>query len=59
MNNLKKSLLNNIVIIFFAILIMAVIIYKDVTGKQLSNLYIVLPALFILGECIWQAIKKN
>jgi c-di-AMP phosphodiesterase-like protein len=59
MNNLKKSLLNNIVIIFFAILIMAVIIYKDVTGKQLSNLYIVLLALFILGECIRQAIKKN
>jgi hypothetical protein len=59
MSNLKKSLLTNIIIIFFALLIIAVIIYKDVTGKQLSNLYIVLPALFILGECIRQAIKKN
>ena len=52
----KQILSRNAVAIFFSLVIIAVIIYQDLTKVELSNLYIVLPALFILGEVIRQLI---
>ncbi len=48
----KISLSRNAVIIFFAIVIITVILIEDIAKTSLSKLYIMLPALFILGECI-------
>jgi hypothetical protein len=56
---IKQILSRNAVAIFFSLVIIAVIIYQDVTNAELSNLYIVLPALFILGEVIRQLINRR
>lgn len=48
----KISLSRNAVIIFLAIVIITVILIEDIAKTSLSKLYIMLPALFILGECI-------
>ncbi|MFH1327046.1 MAG: hypothetical protein ABIH59_02885 [archaeon] len=55
----KQILSRNAVAIFFSLVIVFVIIYQDLTGSKLSDLYIVLPALFILGEVIRQLINRK
>lgn len=52
----KEILSRNAVAIFFSLVIIFIIVYQDLTGLKLSNLYIVVPALFILGEVIRQLI---
>jgi len=56
---IRKILSRNAVIMFFAIVIIAAVIFEDVTKTPISKLYIILPALYILGECIRQIIHKK
>jgi len=55
----KQIISRNAVAIFFSLIIIFVVIYQDLTGLKLSKLYIVLPALFILGEIIRQLISRK
>jgi len=55
----KEIISRNAVAIFFSLVIIFVVIYQDLTGLKLSNLYIIIPALFILGEVIRQLIVKK
>jgi len=55
----KKLLSRNAVIMFFAIVIIATIIFEDITKTPVLRIYIMLPALFIIGECIRQIIHKK
>jgi len=55
----QKILSRNVVIIFFAMVIIVAIIFEDITKTPVSKIYIMLPALFILGECIRQIIHKK
>jgi len=56
---IKNMLSRNAVAIFFSLVILIAVIYQDVTNTKISNLYIVLPALFILGESIRQIITRK
>ena len=56
---IKNVLSRNAVAIFFSLVILIAVIYQDVTNTKISNLYIVLPALFILGESTRQIITKK
>ena len=55
----KKSPFHNVAIIVFASVIIAVILFENITKTSLSQLFILLPALFILGESIRQVILKH
>jgi len=59
---MKKTLYQNAGIMFSAIVIIATIIISDVTQMSLDQnplkLVVMLMALFTIGECIRQAIKK-
>ncbi len=55
----KEIISRNAVAIFFSLVIIFVVIYQDLTGLKVSNLYIIIPALFILGEVIRHLIVKK
>jgi hypothetical protein len=61
--NTKISLYRRAGIIFFAIVIIVAIIISDTTNMSLDQnplkMIIMLMALFTLGECVRQAIKKK
>ena len=56
----KKALYRNAGIIFFAVVIIAVVIISEITeswSESWPTLVIMLMALFTLGECFRQAIQ--
>ena len=59
---MRKSLYQNAGIIFFSAVVIAAIIISDVTQMSLDQnplkLVVMLMALFTIGECIRQAMKK-
>lgn len=55
----KKALSRNAVALLLAVVILVAVIYRDVAKTNVSNLYIVLPAIFIITESVRQIMSKK